>query len=112
LWEFPGGKVEPGETLEECLVREIREELNLSIRVLEPLVSVKHAYTHFRITLHTFRCDDPRGRIRLSGCDDYRWITSGDLGGFAFPGADRKVIQQLKVDQFVEFSTKLKEKER
>ncbi len=96
LWEFPGGKVEKGETLEACLKREIREELKISIRVGRPLVSVRHAYTHFKITLHVFECRFIRGKIRLIGCDDAAWVTAADLGRYAFPGADRKVIEQIK----------------
>jgi A/G-specific adenine glycosylase len=96
LWEFPGGKVEKGETLEACLAREIREELGLAVRVIRPLTSVRHAYTHFKITLHVFECAYTGGRIRLNGCDDAVWVNAAGLDRYAFPGADRKVIQQLK----------------
>ncbi len=95
LWEFPGGKKEEGEGLKTCLRREIREELAIDINVGDPLVSVKHAYSHFRITLHVFRCMYAGGRIQLRECADYRWITAADLDGYAFPAADRKVIQIL-----------------
>ncbi len=95
LWEFPGGKAEPGETLEQCLKREIREELGIHIRVLRKLVSVNHAYTHFRITLHAFECLAGAGRIRPIACDDYKWITSRELDRYPFPGADRKIIALL-----------------
>lgn len=99
LWEFPGGKRKEGESLKNCLKREIREELNIDIKVNDLLISVKHAYTHFRITLHVFDCQYIGGTIRLRGCDDYRWITSAELDDFAFPGADRKVIQFLEGEQ-------------
>ncbi|MCJ7813129.1 A/G-specific adenine glycosylase [bacterium] len=95
LWEFPGGKQKAGESLKDCLQREIREELNVDIKVDNLLVSVKHAYTHFRITLHVFNCQYVGGKIRLHGCDDYLWITSAELDDFALPGADRKVIKLL-----------------
>lgn len=95
LWEFPGGKQEKGESLEDCLIREIKEELDISIRVRERLISVKHAYTHFRITLHAFRCQYLKGQIRLNGVDDCKWIKPQDLDRFAFPGADRKVIERI-----------------
>ncbi len=95
LWEFPGGKQKAGESLEDCLKREIREELNIDIEVKNLLVSVKHAYTHFRITLHVFDCRYIGGKIRLNGCEAYRWIGPDELDHFALPGADRKVIQLL-----------------
>ncbi len=96
LWEFPGGKRKTGESLKDCLKREIREELDIYIQVNDLLVTVKHAYTHFRITLHMFDCQYLGGKLHLNGCDDYRWITSGELDDYAFPGADRKVILLLK----------------
>ena len=95
LWEFPGGKKEEGEALKTCLRREIREELGIDVEVGDFLVSVKHAYSHFRITLHVFRCTYAGGKIQLRECDDYRWITAADLERYAFPAADRKVIQIL-----------------
>ncbi|HEX9934728.1 MAG TPA: A/G-specific adenine glycosylase [bacterium] len=99
LWEFPGGKLEKGETLKACLRREIREELGITVRVGQFLVSIRHAYSHFKITLHVYRCRYEGGRIRLRGCDDYAWIGASELERYAFPGADRKIIQRLKEDQ-------------
>ena len=96
LWEFPGGKLEAGEDLSDCLKREIREELGIAIEVGVHLTSVDHAYTHFRITLHAFECRYRGGRIRLIGIDDYRWILPEELGGFALPAADHKIIALLK----------------
>jgi A/G-specific adenine glycosylase len=95
LWEFPGGKREEGEDLESCLRREIREELGIPIRVEKPLLSVRHAYSHFRITLHVFQCRYLGGSLRLRGADDYRWVTPGRLNRYAFPAADRAVIRYL-----------------
>lgn len=97
LWEFPGGKLEPEETLEACLKREISEELELDIQVGRPLVSVNHAYTHFKITLHVFHCRYGSGEVVPHDCDDFRWIRPEELGDFAFPGADRKVIEALNM---------------
>ena len=95
LWEFPGGKQEDGEGLKDCLRREIREELEVDIEVGDHLVSVKHAYTHFRITLHVFMCRYVEGEIRPLACEDYRWISPDELGDYAFPAADRKAIQAI-----------------
>jgi A/G-specific adenine glycosylase len=98
LWEFPGGKKESGESLEECLIREIREELNIRIQIRSRLVSVNHAYTHFKITLHAFECDYKEGSLRPDpeSVTDYKWITMSELDQFAFPGADRKVIDTVR----------------
>jgi A/G-specific adenine glycosylase len=95
LWEFPGGKVEEGEIPQQGLKREVAEELGIQITVNSRFTSVKHAYTHFKITLHVFHCRYQRGKIQLHGCDDYRWILPSQLDDFAFPGADRKVIRKL-----------------
>jgi len=96
LWEFPGGKVNPRETLVSALQREIREELAIDIRNIRQLVSVRHAYTHFRITLHLFQSRYHGGKIILNGPDAFRWITADELDQFAFPAANRKAIKMLK----------------
>jgi A/G-specific adenine glycosylase len=105
LWEFPGGKLEPGEELEGCLKREIREELGIAIEVGACLTSVEHAYTHFRITLHAFECRYRGGRIRLIGIDAYRWILPRDLDKFALPAADHKIIALLKNRKYREMES-------
>jgi A/G-specific adenine glycosylase len=99
LWEFPGGKKEPGESLEECLRREIREELNIDIRVGEKFFQVRHAYTHFRITLHCFFCRKIKGRLTPLGVKDFQWIPYEELDRFPFPRADQKVIEYLKASR-------------
>ncbi|MBN1783023.1 A/G-specific adenine glycosylase [bacterium] len=98
LWEFPGGKKEPGESLEKCLNREILEELNIHVQVKQHLISVRHAYTHFKITLHVFECDYQGGELRMDpdAAVDFRWIRASQLEQFAFPGADRKVIELIE----------------
>jgi A/G-specific adenine glycosylase len=95
LWEFPGGRLEDGESLAQCLRREIREELGLSVEVGELVTSVRHAYTHFRITLHAFQCRSMEGLPVALGCADWRWVEPADLANFAFPVADQKVIAAL-----------------
>ncbi|MBU0692088.1 A/G-specific adenine glycosylase, partial [bacterium] len=95
LWEFPGGKQEKGETLEACVQREIREELGIKIEVGKQFLSVDHGFTHFRITLHTFDCRHISGRIRKIGIKDYRWVKPEELTDFAFPKADRVIIEKL-----------------
>lgn len=96
LWEFPGGKREPNETLPECLSRELREELAITVAVEDLLVKVKHTFTHFRITLYAFRCRYLEGPPQAIGCADWRWVHPDELDRFAFGRADRQVIAELK----------------
>jgi A/G-specific adenine glycosylase len=95
LWEFPGGKLEAGETLEACLKRELREELAIEVDVLEPITTVRHAFTHFRITLHAFDCRHRGGEPQALGCAAWQWVTLDELSRFAFGRADQRVIEHL-----------------
>jgi A/G-specific adenine glycosylase len=82
--------------LEECLVREIREELDIEIAVGALMTTVRHAYTHFRVTLHVFHCRYLSGEPQALGCADWRWVRPDELDGFAFPAADRRIIVALQ----------------
>ena len=95
MWEFPGGKQEPGESLPACLRREVREELAVDIEVERPLAVVDHDYSHRSIRLHAFAARCLGGRVRALGCADWAWVTPGGLDAFAMPRADRKVIARL-----------------
>jgi len=96
LWEFPGGKRKAGETLEEALRREIHEEMAIEIAVGELWIKVRHAYTHFRITLYAFNCRLVAGEPRCIECDDFRWATLDELDDLPMAVTDRKVAQVVK----------------
>ncbi len=95
LWEFPGGKFEPGETAEQCLRREIKEELGVTLHIDEQIMTIKHSYTRFRVTLHVFRCRIRSGRVSPTACDAWKWVTTQELENYPFPAANVKIIKSL-----------------
>ena len=101
MWEFPGGKRLPDEDLKVCLRREIEEELGIQIDVGELLCTVDHSFTHFHMTLYVFDCRIANGTPQCLGCIDLRWVSLDELGTFAFPVADQKIIAFLRSQQAV-----------
>jgi A/G-specific adenine glycosylase len=96
LWEFPGGKVENAENFEDALQREIAEELAINIQVGRYLCEVKHAYTHFRITLHAYHASYISGTPQHNGVADHAWVSLSDLENYAFAATDLRIIDELK----------------
>ncbi len=96
MWEFPGGKVEVGETFITALVRELREELGVEITVGEPLGVFRHAYTHFRVELHAFFCDLVSGQPEPLQAADVRWVRLADLSGYPMGKIDRLISRNLQ----------------
>ncbi len=95
LWEFPGGKQEPDETLETTVQREIAEELGIDIVVCEKIETVKHAYTHFKITLHAYRCVYQSGEPHPRAATAWKWVPVSELPQYAFPKANKTVLEGL-----------------
>lgn len=95
LWEFPGGKQEEGEALPKTVLREIQEELEIQVEVGELITSVKHAYTHFKITLHAYHCRYLSGEPQPKACQNWKWVSPDELPTYAFPKANKTVLEVL-----------------
>lgn len=96
LWEFPGGKIEPGETIEACIQREIKEELGIEIEVGDHLITIDHTYSHFHVTLNVHHCRHVSGEPQPIECDEVRWVTIDELAEYPFPKANVQIIDALK----------------
>ena len=96
LWEFPGGKIRDGESASAGCLREIKEEVNLQVKIVRHLTQVKHAYTHFKIVMEVFCCNYVSGRVYLRGPEAFRWIRLEEYKQYPFPRANHKFIPLLK----------------
>ncbi|MBS0169024.1 MAG: 8-oxo-dGTP diphosphatase MutT [Nitrospira sp.] len=99
LWEFPGGKREAGETLEECLHRELWEELNIRIGSPTPFRTVRHEYPEKVVELHFFCCRIEAGTAVALDCAEIRWVSLDELNAFEFPAADQPILAALREEQ-------------
>ncbi len=95
LWKFPGGESGAKEAVKDALARTIREELGVSIRVGKEVASVKHAYTHFRVTFHVYECALARGRPKSLEGRRWRWVPIEKLRRLALSKAERKILNVL-----------------
>lgn len=95
-WEFPGGKMEPGETPEQALVREIKEELNADIKIGELITTVDYDYPNFHLTMHCFMCELISEEITLVEHEAARWLTKDQLNEVNWLPADIEVVNSLK----------------
>ena len=95
MWEFPGGKVEVGETQEEALIREIKEELELDITNLNYLTTVEYYYPSFNLIMHCFICEICGGTLSLNAHNDAKWVSLEQLASQKWIPADIEVVEKL-----------------
>ena len=96
LWEFPGGKQAPGETMPECIRRELREEMGVNLDIGPHLVTVHHAYSHFTIELHAYFAKIRSGRPHHLDCADHAWVTCEEFDSYPFSKADLEIIRAIR----------------
>lgn len=96
LWEFPGGKIEPNETKEQAIIREIKEELTIDINVKNYIDEKIFTYPEKVINLIALECSIINGNIELLEHEDYRWVSSSELENFEFAPADMFIVEKLK----------------
>jgi mutator protein MutT len=96
LWEFPGGKREPGESFEACLQRELLEELGIEVVVGPPEKEVVHEYPDKTVRIVFLRCAWLRHEPQPLQCAEVRWVTTPELGNYEFPPADAELLAGLR----------------
>ena len=96
FWEFPGGKLEAGESFQDCLKRELREELGIQVSVGELLAAAEHNYPKQTIRIHFYRCVLDSGTPSPIECDAVEWITASMLKDYAFPPADAGLLAEIQ----------------
>ena len=96
FWEFPGGKIEGNETVQECIKREVLEEIGIEIAVDSHLITIDHTYSHFRVNLQVYNCRYLSGEARAIECEEIRWVTIQELDNYTFPAANQEIIRALK----------------
>jgi 8-oxo-dGTP diphosphatase len=94
-WEFPGGKMEAGETEEQTIVREIKEELHMDIHPKEKLLTVEHTYPDFHLTMHTYLCEAETSTPTLTEHTAYKWLWLAELDELDWAGADVPIVSAL-----------------
>lgn len=100
-WEFPGGKIEPGETAQNCVIREINEELELDIEIEESMEAVTHNYGTKKIELIPFVCSIKSGKLKLNDHINQQWIEVHELDEIDFSAADKKLISTKGIGEIL-----------
>ena len=95
LWEFPGGKQERGETLEECLRRELKEEIDIEVSNAKHFYTHRHRYPEKEVELHFFTCSIFEGTPKPFGCIEMAWVSPHELASYEFPAADQPILKKI-----------------
>jgi 8-oxo-dGTP diphosphatase len=97
LWEFPGGRVQEGESDTEALARELKEEMDIEVSVGEQVMHLHHEYPHYDIDFRVFRCRlvSAESAIKHVRVHDHRWVTLAEMGEYKFPDADARTLEKL-----------------
>jgi A/G-specific adenine glycosylase len=95
LWEFPGGKQEPGEAIEATIERELMEELAITVAVDDELITLDHAYSHKRLRFVVHLCRWLAGTPQPLACQQVRWVAPAELSAYPFPAANARIIEAL-----------------
>lgn len=96
LWEFPGGKNEISEPIEETVLRELKEELGVDVKIYNKFKMIKHAYSHFKISLHAYWCSIEFGDPQPKTSQELKWVTLDEIDQYPFPKANRTLIDDLQ----------------
>ena len=94
-WEFPGGKREKDESFEECLIREVKEELGVTIKPVRFLKKEEYIYPEKTVMLHFYICEWVKGKPERLDCQDFKWVKPAELRNFQFPEGDEEVIEEI-----------------
>jgi A/G-specific adenine glycosylase len=94
-WEFPGGKREPDETIEACVIREFYEEVGLRVRLIQPLAPIEHTYPHAVVLLSPFICRFVSGEVRYAGVVEHKWVPVNLLTQVRFPEANAPIVDEI-----------------
>lgn len=95
FWEFPGGKVEKNESNEQAIIRELKEELDIDVNVIQYICSVDDIRKDFILHVHAYLCEIKEGNVQLHVHDDYKWVLAKDLYQFKFQEADKKILDEI-----------------
>ncbi len=95
LWEFPGGKIEPGETVADCIIREVREELEIAVDIGAHLISIEHTYPTFQLCAIVHHCQHISGIPQPIESDEIRWVNVSDLIQYQFPDANYAIVEAI-----------------